>query len=32
MVALVKPGRMIGKIYFSDKHYKLGAWQELQYP
>jgi guanyl-specific ribonuclease Sa len=32
LVALVKPGRIIETMYFSDDHYKLGAWRELQYP
>ncbi|MCU0958716.1 MAG: hypothetical protein MUF48_01305 [Pirellulaceae bacterium] len=32
LVALVDAGRNILKMYFSDAHYLLGAWQQLQYP
>jgi guanyl-specific ribonuclease Sa len=32
LVALVDPGRNILKIYFTDAHYTLGKWNQLQYP
>lgn len=32
LVALVDTRRNILRVYFSDAHYQLGAWQQLQYP
>lgn len=32
LVALLDPGRNLLKIYFSDAHYTLGEWKQLQYP
>ncbi len=32
LVALVDAGRNILRIYFSDAHYQVGAWRQLQYP
>jgi len=32
LVALVDAGRNILKIYFTDEHYTLGTWMQLQYP
>ena len=32
LVALVDAGRNILKIYFSDAHYAIGCWVQLQYP
>jgi guanyl-specific ribonuclease Sa len=32
LVALVDGGRNLLKLYFSDSHYTLGEWKQLQYP
>ena len=32
LVALVDAGRNILTLYFSDTHFTLGDWQQLQYP
>jgi hypothetical protein len=32
LVALVDPARNILKMYFTDAHYTLGSWKQLQYP
>jgi guanyl-specific ribonuclease Sa len=32
LVALVDAGRNVLKIYFTDAHYTLGNWMQLQYP
>ena len=32
LLALVNPGRNILKIYFTDAHYTLGEWKQLQFP
>ena len=32
LVALVDPSRNILKIYFTDAHYTLGEWRQLQFP
>jgi guanyl-specific ribonuclease Sa len=32
LVALVDPGRNILKVYFTDTHYTLGNWMQLQFP
>jgi hypothetical protein len=32
LVALLDAGRNILKMYFSDAHYTLGEWKQLQYP
>jgi guanyl-specific ribonuclease Sa len=32
LVALVDAGRNILKLYFTDTHYTLGDWMQLQYP
>jgi len=32
LVALLDSCRNILRIYFSDSHYTLGEWQQLQYP
>jgi hypothetical protein len=32
LVALVDVGHNILKIYFTDTHYTLGQWMQLQYP
>src|SRR5215208_3217200 len=32
LVALLDPGRNVLKMYFSDAHYAVGEWAELQYP
>jgi guanyl-specific ribonuclease Sa len=32
LVALLDPARNILKIYFTDSHYTLGEWKQLQYP
>ena len=32
LVALIDSGRNILRIYFSDAHYTLGEWKQLQYP
>jgi len=32
LVALVDAGRNIQRIYFSDAHYTLGQWKQLQHP
>lgn len=32
LVALVDAGRNILKVYFTDAHYTLGNWMQLQYP
>jgi hypothetical protein len=32
LVALVDAGRNVLKLYFTDAHYTLGEWKQLQYP
>ena|ERR1700722_2953317 len=32
LVALVDAGQNILKIFFTDQHYTLGEWMQLQYP
>lgn len=32
LVALVDAGAYILKVYFTDTHYTLGSWMQLQYP
>ena len=32
LVALVDAGRNILKVYFTDAHYTLGTWMQLQFP
>ena len=32
LVALLDPCRNILRLYFSDSHYTLGDWEQLQYP
>jgi hypothetical protein len=32
LVALVDPGWNVLKIYFTDAHYTLGEWKQLQFP
>jgi guanyl-specific ribonuclease Sa len=32
LVTLVDAGRKILKVYFTDSHYTLGRWMQLQYP
>jgi guanyl-specific ribonuclease Sa len=32
LVALVDPGWNVLKIYFTDAHYTLGEWRQLQFP
>ena len=32
LVALLGPGRNVLRIYFTDAHYTLGQWRQLQYP
>jgi guanyl-specific ribonuclease Sa len=32
LVALIDAGRNILKVYFTDTHYTLGNWMQLQYP
>ena len=32
LVALIDPLRTVLKIYFTDAHYTLGQWKQLQYP
>ena len=32
LVALVGPGRNVLTIYFTDTHYTLGEWKQLQFP
>ena len=32
LVALLDPARNVVKLYFTDLHYTLGEWKQLQYP
>ena len=32
LVALIDPSRSIVQLYFSDTHYQVGEWKQLQYP
>jgi guanyl-specific ribonuclease Sa len=32
LVALVDAGRNVLRMYFTDAHYTLGSWVQLQYP
>jgi guanyl-specific ribonuclease Sa len=32
LVALVDAGRNVLRLYFTDSHYTLGEWRQLQYP
>jgi guanyl-specific ribonuclease Sa len=32
LVGLVDAGHNLLKVYFSDRHYTLGNWMQLQYP
>ena len=32
LVALLDPRHNILRMYFSDSHYRLGEWQQLQFP